>query len=198
VSSNHTLSRRQLVQLLGTGAMVILAGCSEGRDSGAPESTSEPENNETTDGDEQHTGEQVLEQYLSENRSGWVELEETSEQIAESPSSGFLAEHGDAFDFEAETITHQTGANEGTTYDIDTAYITVESRDKGWYTQIGYLDDSEWRDGKGFEGNRFRATAFAGGETEQSTLETLFESDITEYSDISSSFPSEYATLLDK
>lgn len=198
MSSKRPISRRRVVRLLGTGVAAALAGCSGG-DSGTPATESDSTGTETPGGgDEQHAGERVVEQHLSETTTGWVELEDTSEQIVDSPSSGFLAEHADAFDFEAETVTHRTGANEGTTYDVDTAYITVESTDRGWDAQIGYIDASEWRDGEGFEGNRFRATAFAGGQTEASTLETLFGSDVTGYSDISSSFPPEYATLLDQ
>ena len=199
MSETQTLSRRRLVQALGVAATVPLAGCSGGGSGG----TADPDTDSTADGtpstdDTQHPGEQVVEQHLSETKAGWVELEDTSEQIAGTPSSAFLGEHADAFDFEAETVTHRTGANEGTTYDVDTAYLTVESTERGWYTQLGYIDGSEWREGEGFEGNRFRATAFAGGETEEATLETLFGSDVTAYSDISSSFPSEYASLLDE
>lgn len=197
MSSNRALSRRQFVQGLGVTATLTLAGCSGGTDTPATDSTETP-TNAATSGDRQHSGEKVVEQTLTESGLYWIELEDTSEQITDSLDASFLREHGDAFDFESETITHQTGANEGTTYDVDTAYITVESTERGWYAQIGYIDASKWQDGEGFEGNRFRATAFAGGEAEQSTLETLFADDVTGYSDSSAEFPSQFTSLLDQ
>lgn len=201
MSPNSPLTRRRFVQALGATTIPALAGCSGGGDTTDPDQEPDSTGTDTpagSSGDTQHPGENVVEQFLTENGKRWVELEDTSEQVTETPSSSFFAEHAGAFDFQAETVTHETGANEGKTYDVDTAYITLASDDNGWYTQLGYIDASEWREGEGFEGNRFRATAFAGGSTDTSTLETMFADDVTGYSDMSESFPEEFRSLLDQ
>lgn len=201
MSRNASLTRRRFVQAIGATTTIALAGCSSGGggDTADPETDSAGTNTPSgSGGDTQHPGEDVVEQFLTENGKEWVELEDTSEQFSDSLSSSFFAEHAGAFDFEAETVTHKTGANEGTTYDVDTAYIALAPEDSGWYTQLGYIDASEWQEGKGFEGNRFRATAFAGGKTDQSTLEAMFSEDVTGYSDISESFPEKFRSLLDQ
>lgn len=207
--------RRTVLQAVGVGLTVGVAGCS-GSGDGNDGTTDSGERTETTGQqtqrestatqtpsanqddpvgeDVQYDGENTIETLTSENNGLWLELEHTSEQIEYPLEFSYLQEI-------APSLQEEVFSNESReTLRLDALYIILEPQSDGSY-ELAYqaLNAEAWDDSKNLSGNWGSAVlgGSSGGSFSSQDLETMFSEDITGYDDVSEDFPQEYLNLIE-